>query len=272
MNLSAGSHTFRFSFNLNSEVDDGWDTYPPGKHEFIAELTVTPKPDYPTLSSTAEFGQHSYTSADNKLDFLLYVPESYGVDPSKQWPLIVYLHDAELRGTNPDFLRKESLPKRLETLIDFPFFVLSPSGNGDWDFWTKDEMIEPVITVLEEVQSFYPVDANRIYLTGAGMGGNGVWAMGMRNPEKFAALVPLGGYIYPFEIPENICNLTDLPIWAFHGAEDFMVPPQVEQDLVDAVNNCGGTAQLTVKSGAVIPLDAYYNSKLFDWLLTQSKK
>jgi hypothetical protein len=270
--LAAGRHNLRFSWATTHPVDDGWNTYPPGKYEYIADLTVTEKPVYPLLPPIADSGQHAYASSGGDMDFLLYVPESYGTDPARKWPLIVYLHDAELRGTNPDFLRRDSLPKRLETLKDFPFLVISPSGNGDWDFWSTDAMIDPVLGILEEVQSVYPVDANRIYLTGAGMGGNGVWAMGLRNPEYFTALAPLGGYIYPFEIPKKICNLIGVPIWAFHGEEDFMIPPQREKDLVEAVNACGGAAQFTLKPGTVIPLEVYYGSQLFDWFLSHSKK
>ena len=269
-NLTPGRHIIRFSFITTSEVDDGWDTYPPGKYELIADLTVTEKPIYSTLPPVPEPGQHAYTSKSGDLDYLLYVPESYGVDPAKKYPLLVYLHDAEMRGST-DFLVSESLPKRLPTLKDFEFLVVSPVGNGGMDFWSKDEMIVPMMKLLGEIQSAYPVDTKRIYLTGAGMGGNGVWVMGIRNPDYFAALAPLGGYVYPFDIPENICNLKDVPVWAYHGEEDFMVPPKVEQDLVDAVNTCVGTAKFTVKPGVVIPVDVYYNSELFDWLLTQSK-
>ena len=270
-NLTAGKHTFRFSFTLVSAVNDGWNTYSPGKYEYVYDLTVTAKPVYPILPQVAKPGQHVYASKNGDLDFLLYVPDSYGVDPAKKWPLIVYLHDAEWRGS-PDFMLNESLPKRLQTLKDFEFLVFSPSGDGDWDFWSKDEMITPVVHALDEIKAIYLVDPARIYLTGAGMGGNGVWVMGMRNPDYFASLAPLGGYVYPFGVPENICSLKNVPVWAFHGEEDFMVPTKVEQDLVNAVNACGGAAQFTVKSGAVIPLDVYNNSELFDWFLAYSNE
>jgi hypothetical protein len=280
-NLSAGNHTVRYSVSQEITIDDGWTTFPPGKFEYIADLTVTEKPIYPTVSSVANPGQHAYTSQKAKLDFLLYLPETYGKDPETKWPLIIYLHDAEWRGTTPEILRGEynppymsgdSLPKDLERGKDLPFIVLSPVGNGGWDFWSKDEMITPLFTVLEEIQSFYSVDAKRIYLTGAGMGGNGVWVMGLRHPEYFAALAPLGGYIYPFEVPENICDLKDVPVRASHGGRDFMVPAKEEQKLVDALNACGGKAQFTVKPDAVIPLDEYANPELYEWFLSQSKK
>lgn len=270
--LSAGKHTIRYSISQEQPVDDGWNIYPPGKYEYKANLTVTEKPIYPTVSSVINHGQHGYTSQKASLDFLLYLPETYGKDPQVKWPLIVYLHDAELRGTNPDMLKDEGLPKELETQKDFPFIVISPVGNGSWDFWSKDEMIKPVFTLLEEIQFTHSIDPKRIYLTGAGMGGNGVWVMGLQHPDYFAALAPSGGYIYPFGIPENICDLKDVPVWAFHGGNDFMVPAKVEQDLVDALNACGGNARINIVQEEVVPKDEYGKSELFEWLLSQSKK
>jgi predicted peptidase len=242
---------------------------------------VTEKPIYPTVSSVVNPGQHALTSQKANLDFLIYLPEAYGTDPETKWPLIIYLHDAEWRGTDPDILRGEynpeymivSLPKVLETRKDLPFIVISPVGNGGWQFWSTDEMITPLFTLLEEIQSFYSVDPKRIYLTGSGMGGNGVWAIGLRHPEYFAALAPLDGYLgYPFAIPENICDLKDVPIWAFHGGNDFMVPVEVEQELVDSLNACGGNAQITVEPDVVIPGEIYAQPELYEWFLSQSKE
>jgi hypothetical protein len=268
--LSAGKHTIRSSWSMSEPVDDGMNTYAPGKYEFIAELTVTEKPVYPVMPPVAEPGQHAYASNDAKLDFLLYVPATYGIRPEEKWPLIVYLHDAELRGTNPSFIRKESLPRRLDLQKDLPFLVLSPSGDGDWDFWSTEQMMTSLLAILEEVQALYSVDEDRIYLTGEGMGGNGVWAIGLAHPDYFAALAPLGGYVYPFEVPQSICNLKDVPVWAFHGGNDFMVPVEVEQDLVDALNACGGNAKITVIPSAVIPTEAYADPGLYDWMLSTS--
>jgi hypothetical protein len=280
-NLSAGRHTIRFSFSMEVPVDDGWEIYPPGRYEYTANLTVTERPIYPTVSSVVNPGQHAFTSQKANLDFLLYLPEAYGTDPETKWPLIIYLHDAEWRGTSPEILRGEfnpeymitSLPKELEIGKDLPFIVLSPVGNGGWQFWSTDEMITPLFTLLEEIQSFYSVDAKRIYLTGEGMGGNGVWAIGLRHPEYFAALAPLDGYLnYPFMVPENICDLKDVPVWAFHGGNDFMVPVKVEQELVDAVNACGGKAQFTVKPDVVIPGEIYAQTELYEWFMSQTRK
>jgi predicted peptidase len=127
-------------------------------------------------------------------------------------------------------MEEEPLPKKLEKGNDFPFIVVSPLGDGEYDIWAKDEMINPLFTLLEEIQTILSVDAQRIYLTGNDMGGNGVWAIGLRYPEYFAALAPVAGYFgYPFEVPENICDLKDIPVWAFHGGRDQIIPVEAEQ-------------------------------------------
>ena len=158
------------------QIDDGWNVYQPGTYEQVVNFTVLEKEVYPIFSSQVATGQHPYTSEKAQLDFLLYLPKDYGKDPQQEWPLIVYLHGAPLRGSTLELLRRESLPRRLEKENDFPFIVVSPLGDGEYEFWAKDEMINPLFTLLEEIQTVYSVDNKRIYLTGNDMGGNGVWA------------------------------------------------------------------------------------------------
>jgi len=236
---------------------------------------LIPEVEYPPISAAAGTGQHAYTSPTSQLDFLLYLPGEYGQDPERKWPVLVYLHGEHLKGTSPDLIRYEPLPKRLETEADFSFIVLSPLGEGGYDFWSKDKLMEQVIGLVDEIQTLFSVDPEHICLIGDGVGGNGVWAIGLRHPEYFAALAPIGGYYgYPFEVPANICDLKDVPVWAFHGGHDVMVPVEAEQSLVDALNVCGGHAKITVKPDATINVRyvAYYSSELFDWLLAQSRK
>ena len=119
------------------------------------------------------------------------------------------------------------------------------------------------------------MDANRIYLTGNDVGGNGVWVMGLRQPAYFAALAPLAGYAsYPFQVPENICDLKDVPVWAFHGERDPYIPAEVAQSLIDALIACGGDAQITLSSRMKndIPFNVYAAPQLYQWLLSQTKK
>jgi pimeloyl-ACP methyl ester carboxylesterase len=274
-NLSPGEHTLRQLWTSDIAIDDGWETYQSGTYEQVVNFTVMEKAVYPTLSSNLNTGQHPYTSEKAQLDFLLYLPDDYGKDPQQEWPLIVYLHGAPLRGATLELLGKESLPRRLEKEIDFPFIVVSPLGDGEYEIWAKDELIDSLFTLMEEIQTEYSIDNKRIYLTGNDMGGNGVWAIGLRNPAYFAALAPVSGYFgWPPEVPENICDLKNVPVWTFHGDRDDIIPVEAGQELVDALNACGGNSQITINQNMQIDfrIKVYVDSELFEWFLLQKLK
>lgn len=274
-NLSPGEHVLQLSWTSEVEIDDGFKVYQPGTYEHIVNFTVQEKPTYPTFPSATSPGQHPFTSEKAQLDFLLYQPGDYGKDPELKWPMIVYLHGGAYRGVTLDLLRNSPFPKELEQNNDFPFIVVSPQGDGGFEFWTQDKMIDSLFTLLDEIQETYSIDGKRIYLMGDGMGGNGVWELALQRPEYFAALVPVGGYIgYPFSVPENICDLKDVPVWAFHGERDVMVPAEVGQELVDALNACGGSAQITLSSQMNIDIlfNVYRDPELYEWLSAQAQR
>jgi hypothetical protein len=77
-----------------------------------------------TLPAEAAAGQHAYTSEAAGLDFLLYIPEAYGQDPARQWPLILFLHGSIDGLQNMDQLRAQLMPDMLEDESDFPFIVV----------------------------------------------------------------------------------------------------------------------------------------------------
>jgi len=271
-NLNPGVHTLRQSWTSQIDIDDGWNVYKQGTYEQIVKFTVPEKQEYPIFSSDADIGQHPFTSEKAQLDFLLYLPNDYDKDPQQKWPLIVYLHGAPFRGSSLELLKEESLPRRLEGETELPFIIVSPLGDGEYEFWNKDEMINPLFTLLEEIQSLYSVDNKRIYLTGNDVGGNGVWEIGLRYPEYFAALAPISGYFgWPPKVPENICDLKDVPIWAFHGGRDDIIPVEAGQELVDALNNCGGNAKFTISPNMQIDvrIKIYSEPDLYEWFLSQ---
>ena len=225
-------------------------------------------------------GQQAFFSQKAQRNYLLFLPSDYGKDPQQQWPLILFLHGAGTRSKNINVLKYEALPQMLDFTTDFPFIVLSPqlTDENREDFWTRDKVTGSVFVLVDEIQSTYAVDPNRVYLTGISIGGNGTWAYGLKYPDRFAALVPVMGFFggtSGFYVPNNICDLKDVPIWAFHGAKDPIVPLDAEKGIVDTLKACGGNVQFTVYpdgdhdiSGRVYD----YDSGLLEWLMSQSLK
>ncbi len=249
--------------------------------------TKTPEPTatvemtkIPDITSNVETGQQAFFSEEARRNYLLFLPAEYGKDPQQQWPLILFLHGSGTRGKNIDLLKYEALPQILEFTPDFPFIVLSPqlTDEDGEDFWTREKVTESVFTLLDKIQSAYAVDPKRVYLTGVSIGGNGTWAYGLQNPGRFAALVPVMGFFGDtsgFFVPDNICELKDVPIWAFHGAQDPIVPLDAEQGIVDALKACGGNVQFTIYLDGDHDISGrVYNNnpELLEWLLSQSLK
>jgi predicted peptidase len=220
---------------------------------------------------TAQVFEHQQTL---KAGYLLYLPKGYGEDAKKQWPLILFLHGVGERGTDPWLVAKHGVPKIDTTLPDFPFLVVSPQCAPD-DKWS-DELL---LALLNEVEAKYSVDRHRVYLTGLSMGGFGTWSLGLHHPERFAAIAPLcggGDLITPFvSAMDQKEALASLPIWAFHGAKDPVVPLAESQRMVDALKNRFGVrdVKLTVYPDAQHDCwtQTYANPDLYAWFLLHAR-
>lgn len=242
----------------------------------------------PTLAPPArpiapEIGQHPYTltlqltrtagvTEQFSIGFLLYLPRTYGQDPAQRWPLILFLHGSGENGADPALVAATGLPELLSGDADYPFVVVSPQAPENEVWWGTE--LDRVRALLDHMQANYAIDAQRVYLTGLSMGGFGAWAMIVRYPARFAAVVPIaGGWNSENDsIPRNICAIKDVPIWAFHGEQDDIVLPKKSQLMVDALRQCGSAVKFTLYPGADHRASwalAYADPALFEWLLAQ---
>src|SRR5260370_18940246 len=110
-----------------------------------------------------------------------------------------------------------------------------------------------------------------MYVTGLSMGGYGTWSLAIAYPQRFAAIVPISG---PAEELDRISAIRHLPVWAFHGNPDAIVPLQGTVETVNALKACGGNVKLTIYPGvghnAADP--AYADPELYRWLLSQRRQ
>lgn len=114
------------------------------------------------------------------------------------------------------------IPKEIEEGVDFSFLVVSAQCPED-TIWANE--LGALHALLENITENYRVDKSRIYLTGLSMGGNGAWHLASAYPSMFSAVVPICGWANSLiGFPERIKVLKDVPVWAFHGADDEIVP------------------------------------------------
>lgn len=196
-------------------------------------------------------------------NYLLHLPDTYA--EKKSWPLILHLHGAGERGDDLELVRKFGLARVCERNPAFPFIVASPQCP-DGDFWRNDILF----ALLDELCEKHPVDPNRIYVTGASMGGYGTWSLAAHEPERFAAIAPICGRAAGLWM----WRLTTLPIWVFHGARDPIVPLEESSRLVADLKKLGSDVKFTVYATGLhdVWTRTYRSNELFDWFLTHSRK
>ena len=101
----------------------------------------------------------------------MFLPESYGQDAEKRWPLLLFLHGITKRGDTLEeleLLKADGPPMIVEGQPDFPFIVLSPQCPTN-SYWELE--LDALDALLDDVLSTYAVDPYRVYLTGLSMGG-----------------------------------------------------------------------------------------------------
>ena len=199
-----------------------------------------------------------------RYDYLLYLPESYQTEQKKEFPLIIYLHGASLRGSNLNLVKKYGLPHLIDKGEKFDFIIASPQCPEGL-YWDSENWFDNLYT---ELTSKYRIDINRIYLTGMSMGGFGTWNMAMKYPDKFAAIVPLcgGGN------NSNICRIRQVPVWAFHGTKDSVVPIRRSKELVKKLRQCGGDVKFSQLKGKGHAIQwVYEDQQIYIWMLEHSR-
>jgi predicted peptidase len=129
--------------------------------------------------------------------------------------------------------------------------------------WKSDELIQ----LVDHVQTNLNVDATRVYVTGLSMGGFGTWRLVAAYPERFAAALPICGGGEPAAMARS---LRRVPIWAFHGERDAVVPVKRSREMVEAVRCAGGDVRLTVYPDVEHNSwkQTYDNPEIYKWLLS----
>jgi len=225
--------------------------------------------------------KRSYMDKDGKtLPYRLLKPDNY--DPKEKYPLVLFLHGAGECGTDNKAQLKNSVVEftKAENRKKFPCFLAvpqCPSMKVGWsDFRSKTPGKQPsdaarlALEMVAALQKEFSVDANRLYITGLSMGGYGTWDIVMRHPDLFAAAVPVCGGGDPSQAEK----IAKLPIWAFHGGKDTVVPPARSKEMVEAIKKAGGEAKYTeypdVSHNSWVK--AYQDADMMAWLFAQKRK
>ena len=219
--------------------------------------------------------------------YQVYVPSTYS--QAQTWPVILFLHGAGERGKDGLIQTQTGLGTAIrQNAARYPAIVVFPQCPPD-SIWVG-EPSQAAMAALQKTLQEFKTDADRVYLTGLSMGGNGTWYLAYRNPESFAAVVPICGWIQrnnswvsKFEpvVADNTeaafatvaKKLARIPVWIFHGEADGAVPVGQSRQAAAALTAIGAPVQYTELPGTGHnSWDAAYGSEKFvAWLFEQRR-
>lgn len=195
-----------------------------------------------------------------KLTYILKYPDNY--EEGKKYPVIMFLHGAGSRGNDIEKVKANPFFCITDEYENFPFIIAAPQCCTDTWFDAFETLKRLTLSIYDSEFT----DKEHFYAMGASMGGYASWQLAMSMPDLFAAVVPIcGGGMY-----WNAGRLVNVSVWAFHGALDNTVFCEESEKMVNAVNNAGGNAKLTVypNNSHDAWSDTYSNKEVFEWLLS----
>ncbi|MBE7053368.1 MAG: phospholipase [Ruminococcaceae bacterium] len=206
-----------------------------------------------------------FESEFKELKYLIKYPKNF--NQNNKYPVILFLHGAGSRKADTEVLRDNPFFKITDEHKDFPFVLIAPLCRENEVWFDRFETLKEFVLKITDMPF---CDKERLYVMGASMGGYGTWQLAMSMPDYFAAIVPIcGGGMY-----WSASRLKNIPVWAFHGAKDSTVKCEESEKMVNAVNEKGGNARLTIYPENMHDSwsDTYKNEEVFKWLLSHKNQ
>ena len=219
--------------------------------------------------------------------YQVFVPARGAVATGKP-AVILFLHGSGERGSDNRKQLTVGLPPHvLAHADDFPAIVVVPQApeGSEWN-----QVADVALAQLDATTREFGGDPDRTYLTGLSMGGYGTWDYALRDPGRFAALVPVcGGLVHPARPSMAVAGLAgaadpyaaaaqrlrDVPTWIFHGAKDDAVPVEFSRRMDAALQAAGAPdARYTELPDANHNSwdAAYATPELWEWLFAQRRR
>lgn len=143
---------------------------------------------------------------DTAQPFRITVPQSYNPDQ----PTALYVHLHGRGGTHENRMVVPPPPNAI---------AVSPFGRSRRGGYHSLGAVD-VLDTLAFVKEHWNIDPDRIYISGASMGGGGSLIVAGLFPDLFAAVRPTCGYLG--DIPVE--NLLHVPVGTLHSDDDHIIP------------------------------------------------
>lgn len=196
----------------------------------------------------------------HELGYALHIP----AEIKEKKPLLIFLHGSGEKGTD---IEKVKIHGPFKYLKDHKLdaYVLAPQcpEGEEWD----TEVLYRLIVKIEKENN---IDSDKIYVTGLSLGGWGTWNLAFAHPDKFAAIVPISGFVDLIQL-EQTCKIAKIPTRIFHGLMDDVVSIDYAITIYKELKKCNSNVELTIfdDAGHDSWSRVYDNQKIYDWMFKQ---
>lgn len=189
-------------------------------------------------------------------------------------PLLVYLHGAGCIGS--DNVKPIFEFRTVGIDLKEDCFVLIPQcDNFKADNLTTINVFSrSVRRLVEKLAQTYPIDKDRIYVTGISYGGACTWYSIYNNPGFYAAAIPLMGY-FPDADSDTFdpAAFKGAKIWAGHAVDDTVVSADSDATAYKKLKDvCDIKFSLYPYGGHKMMKKFYRKEKWQEWLFSQKSE
>jgi predicted peptidase len=193
-----------------------------------------------------EFGRRSLTdAAGTRIAFRFFRPER--LRHRRSYPLVLVLHGGgetgspQVRPANVTQItanRSAIVWATPERQAEQPAFVVAPQLPGRTSQWTEPAIQAAVMTLIDRLDAAYPIDDDRIYLTGLSRGGRGAVEFLSNHPTTFAGSLLAAARAENDDVTQ-VPAFASVPLWLTHAVDDPVVPYRGSVDIANALEAAG---------------------------------
>ncbi|MEP2706081.1 MAG: alpha/beta fold hydrolase [Roseibium sp.] len=151
---------------------------------------------------------------ENDRSYHLRIPDDW--DGTSELPVMLFFHGWKRQGTQPINSERVGEATRRRGVL-----LVAPNGaNRTWNFWSSGTAdVYFAKNVLEDVAQKYPIDPNRVYVSGYSYGSAMAWRYACEYGDKVSALIAVAGSL------RQVDNCPQAPdeVRHVHGLKDTVM-------------------------------------------------
>ena len=168
---------------------------------------------------------------------LLYTLSVPKIEANEKVPLVVALHFAgEMEDHFAENYLRYLVEPGLRSLDAIIFAPDAPKGN-----WSDQISEEVIIQFLDAATEAWPIDPEKIIITGYSNGGIGTWLLIDWYSDKFSAAIPMASPVIGGLIGE-------VPTYIIHGKKDKLFSWEEIQKVYELLKDKGTNVRISINS------------------------